>query len=114
MKGVILAAGHGKRLLPLTSFRPKHMLPVAGKPILHHSLEYLRDVLKITDVIMVVGYERESIMKYFKNGEELGVKITYIIQDSTQIKGLAAAVNLVKDYITEDFVVFLGDNLFST
>jgi len=114
MKGVILAAGHGKRLLPLTSFRPKHMLPVAGKPILHHSLEYLRDVLKITDVIMVVGYQRESIMDYFKNGEELGIKISYIIQDSTQTKGLAAAVNLVKDYITEDFVVLLGDNLFST
>ncbi len=114
MKGVILAAGHGRRLLPLTSFRPKHMLPVAGKPILHHSLEYLRDVLNITDIIMVVGYERESIMNYFKNGEELGVKITYVIQNSTQIKGLATAVNLVKDYITGDFVVFLGDNLFST
>ena len=114
MKGVVLAAGHGKRLLPLTSFRPKHMLPVAGKPILHHSLEYMRDVLKITEIIMVVGYERESIMNYFKNGEELGLKITYVIQDSTQTRGLAAAVNLVKDQITEDFAVILGDNLFMT
>lgn len=114
MKGVVLAAGHGKRLLPLTSFRPKHMLPVAGKPILHHSLEYMRDVLDITEVIMVVGYERESIMNYFKNGEEIGMKITYVIQHMDKIKGLAAAVNLVKDYIKEDFAVFLGDNLFMT
>ena len=113
MKGVILAAGHGRRLLPLTSFRPKHMLPVAGKPILHHSLEYLRDVLDIKDIIIVVGYERQAIKDYFKDGQELGIKITYIVQDSNQTKGLAAAVNLVKEFITEDFVVFLGDNLFS-
>jgi glucose-1-phosphate thymidylyltransferase len=113
MKGVILAAGHGRRLLPLTSFRPKHMLPVAGKPILHHSLEYLRDVLNIMDIIIVVGYERQAIMDYFKNGKELGINITYVIQHSDQVRGLAAAVNLVREYITGDFVVFLGDNLFS-
>ena len=113
MKGVILAAGHGKRLLPLTSFRPKHMLPVAGKPILHHSLEYLRDVLDIKDIIIVVGYERYAIMNYFKDGHELGMNITYVVQDSNQTRGIAVAVNLVKEFITEDFVVFLGDNLFS-
>ena len=89
MKGVILAAGHGRRLLPLTSFRPKHMLPVAGKPILHHSLEYLRDVLDIKDIIIVVGYERQAIMDYFKNGEELGINITYVVQYAEKIKGLA-------------------------
>jgi len=47
MKGVVLVAGYGIRLLPFTSFRPKHLLPVAGKSILHSSLEYLRDVLDI-------------------------------------------------------------------
>ncbi|MCE7738711.1 MAG: NTP transferase domain-containing protein, partial [Candidatus Heimdallarchaeota archaeon] len=113
MKGVILAAGHGKRLLPLTSFRPKHMLPVAGKPILHHSLEYLRDVLDIKDIIIVVGYERQAIMDYFKNGEDLGIDITYVVQYAEKIRGLAAAVELVKEYISDDFIVFLGDNLFS-
>ena len=113
MKGVILAAGHGRRLLPLTSFRPKHMLPVAGKPILHHSLEYLRDVLDIKDIIIVVGYERQAIMDYFKNGEDLGINITYVVQYAEKIRGLAAAVELVKEYISDDFIVFLGDNLFS-
>ena len=113
MKGVILAAGHGKRLLPLTSFRPKHMLPVAGKPILLHSLEYLRDVLDIKDIIIVVGYQRQAIMDYFKNGEDLGINITYVVQYAEKRKGLAAAVELAKEYISDDFIVFLGDNLFS-
>ncbi|MCG3261076.1 MAG: NTP transferase domain-containing protein, partial [Candidatus Heimdallarchaeota archaeon] len=113
MKGVILAAGHGKRLLPLTSFRPKHMLPVAGKPILLHSLEYLRDVLDIKDIIIVVGYERQAIMDYFNNGEDFGINITYVVQYAKKIKGLATAVELVKEYISDDFIVFLGDNLFS-
>ena len=78
MKGVILAAGFGSRLLPFTSFRPKHLLPVAGKPILHHSLEYMRDVLDITDVTIVVGYQRQAIMDYFHNGQEIGMDISYI------------------------------------
>lgn len=112
MIGVILAAGYGSRLLPFTSFRPKHLLPVAGKPILHRSMEYLRDVLKINDVIIVVGHQRHIIMDYFKDGQDLGMTISYIIQHTSQAHGLAAAVNLVEDKITDDFVLLLGDNLF--
>jgi len=113
MKGVVLAAGHGTRLLPFTSYRPKHMLPVAGKPILHRSIEYMRDVLNIEDIIIVVGYQRNAIMNYFGDGNDFGVDISYVIQHTNQIKGLAAAINLVEDRITSDFVVQLGDNLFS-
>lgn len=113
MKGVILAAGFGSRLLPFTSFRPKHMLPVAGKPILHRSIEYMRDVLDITEVIIVVGYQREYIIDYFKNGHELGMDISYVVQHTNHARGLAAAVNLVQDKISSDFVLLLGDNLFS-
>ncbi len=113
MKAVVLAAGYGSRLLPLTSFRPKSMLPVAGKPILHHSLEYLRDLCDIKEVIIVVGYQRNAIMDYFKNGQELGIDISYVVQRFDQTRGLAAAVNLVADKINDDFVLLLGDNLFS-
>ena len=113
MKGVILAAGYGSRLLPYSSFRPKHLLPVAGKPILHHSLEYMRDVLDIHDVIIVTGYQRHAIMNYFKNGEDLGMNISYVVQHTDQAHGLAAAVSLVEDKISSDFVLLLGDNLFS-
>ncbi|UJG44335.1 MAG: NTP transferase domain-containing protein [Candidatus Heimdallarchaeum endolithica] len=113
MKGVVLAAGHGSRLLPFTSFRPKHLLPVAGKPILHRSIEYMRDMLDIDDIIIVVGYQRNAIIDYFKNGEDLGINISYVIQHTNQAHGLAAAVNLIEDKISNDFVVLLGDNLFS-
>ena len=113
MKGVILAAGSGSRLLPFTSFRPKHMLPVAGKPILHRSIEYMRDILDLTEVIIVVGHQREYIIDYFKNGREFGVDISYVVQHTNQARGLAAAVNLVQDKISSDFVLLLGDNLFS-
>ncbi|MHA1230776.1 MAG: sugar phosphate nucleotidyltransferase [Candidatus Helarchaeota archaeon] len=113
MKGVVLAAGHGSRLLPFTSFRPKHLLPVAGKPILHRSIEYMRDMLDINDIIIVVGYQRNAIIDYFKNGQDLGINISYVIQHTNQAHGLAAAVNLIEDKISNDFVVLLGDNLFS-
>ncbi|MHA1440634.1 MAG: sugar phosphate nucleotidyltransferase [Candidatus Heimdallarchaeota archaeon] len=113
MKGVVLAAGFGSRLLPFTSYRPKHLLPVAGKPILHRSIEYMRDVLDITEVIIVVGYQRQYIMDYFKNGSNFGMDISYVIQHTDQAQGLAAAVNLVQDKISSDFALLLGDNLFS-
>jgi len=113
MKGIVLAAGFGSRLLPFTSFRPKHMLPVAGKPILHRSIEYMRDVLDITEVIIVVGHQREYIIDYFKNGREFGIDISYVVQHTNQRRGLAAAINLVQDKISSDFVLLLGDNLFS-
>ncbi len=112
MKGVILAAGFGSRLLPFTSFRPKHLLPVAGKPILHHSLEYMRDVLDITDVTIVVGYQRNAIMDYFHNGQDFGMDISYIVQHENHARGIAAAIGLVEGKIEEDFVLQLGDNLF--
>ena len=112
MKGVVLAAGYGSRLLPFTSFRPKHLLPVAGKPILHRSLEYMRDVLDINEVIIVVGYQRQAIMDYFKNGQDLGIDVSYVVQYSNQARGLAAATSLVQDQISKDFVLLLGDNLF--
>jgi len=113
MKGVILAAGHGTRLLPFTSYRPKHMLPVAGKPILHRSIEYMRDILDIKEVIIIVGYQRNSIIDYFKDGSDFGIDITYVVQHTNQAKGLAAAINLVEERISSDFIVQLGDNLFS-
>jgi glucose-1-phosphate thymidylyltransferase len=113
MKGVVLAAGYGSRLLPFTSYRPKQLLPVAGKPILMHSLEYIRDVLDIHEIVIVVGYQRSAIMDYFKTGEELGLDVSYVVQHTNHPRGLAAAVSLVEDQINTDFALLLGDNLFS-
>ena len=112
MKAVILAAGYGSRLQPFTSFRPKHMLPVAGKYVLERGINYIRDVLEIDDIILVVGYLRNAIMEYFGSGSKCGVNLKYVIQHSTDKRGLAAALALVEDHIHSDFVLYLADNLF--
>jgi glucose-1-phosphate thymidylyltransferase len=112
MKCVILAAGYGSRLQPFTSHRPKQMLPVGGKPILQHGLEYIRDILNITEIIMVVGYRRDYIMEYFGDGSAFGLKIVYAIQHLNSKRGLGAALQLVEEFISGDFCLYLADNLF--
>ncbi|MFX1521460.1 MAG: sugar phosphate nucleotidyltransferase [Promethearchaeota archaeon] len=105
---VILAAGKGTRLLPLTKKIPKPLLPVAGKPIIEYSLDFLRE-LHIKRFIIVVGYKHKQIREYLDEKYSKN-HIEYIFQ-ARQL-GTANAVNLVKDFVKNDFLVFLGDNLF--
>ncbi|WP_174591079.1 bifunctional sugar-1-phosphate nucleotidylyltransferase/acetyltransferase [Methanocella conradii] len=108
MKAVILAAGEGRRLRPLTVTRPKVMIPVGGRPI----LEYVVSALKesgIIDIIMVVGYKREKIMDYFGDGNKWGVKITYVEQP--QQLGTAHALRQASHMINDRFLVINGDNI---
>ena len=106
MKGVLLTAGEGTRMRPLTLTRPKTMLQVGGKPILQYNMEALRDA-GIKDIIMVVGYKKEAIGDYFGNGSSFGVNITYITQEKRL--GTAHAINSVHDMIDEEFIVLNGD-----
>jgi bifunctional UDP-N-acetylglucosamine pyrophosphorylase/glucosamine-1-phosphate N-acetyltransferase len=108
---VILAAGEGTRMRPLTLTRPKPMLPVAGKPILEWDLEALHDN-KFKKVIIVVGYKKEKITEYFgKNFHQL--KIEYVEQKEQL--GTGHAVSLVKDKVggEEEFFLMNGDLLVS-
>ncbi|HEY0196658.1 MAG TPA: sugar phosphate nucleotidyltransferase, partial [Methanobacterium sp.] len=79
MKGVILTAGEGTRMRPLTLSRPKTMVPVGGKPILQYNVEALKEA-GIDDIILIVGYHEEVIKEYFQDGSALGVKIAYVTQ----------------------------------
>ncbi len=88
------------------------MLPVGGKPILQHGLEYIRDVLKINEILLVVGYQKESIIEYFGNGKEFDLTIKYIVQHMNGKRGLGAALQLVEIEISSDFCLYLADNLF--
>ena len=106
MKGVLLTAGEGTRMRPLTLTRPKTMLQVGGKPILQYNLEALRDA-GIKDIIMVVGYKKEAIEDYFGNGSSFGVNIDYIIQEKRL--GTAHAINSVHEMIDDEFIVLNGD-----
>ncbi len=106
MKAVILTAGEGTRMRPLTLTRPKTMLPVAGKPIIQYNIEALRDA-GISEILMIVGYQENMVRDYFKDGKDLGVKISYITQQSRL--GTAHAIGYAREFIKEQFIVLNGD-----
>ena len=109
-KAVVLCAGEGSRLRPLTFSRPKHLLPVAGKPILGWALEAIRDA-GIREVGVVVGHHAEAVRRYVGSGDTWGLSVEYIAQ--LQPLGLAHAVLVARDYVQDEpFLVYLGDNLF--
>jgi len=109
LKGVILHGGHGTRLRPLTHTGPKQLIPVANKPISQYVLEDLRDS-GIREIAIILGdIYPEKVKEFYGDGERFGVRITYIHQGEP--KGIAHAVSLCEDFVEEDFVVYLGDNL---
>jgi glucose-1-phosphate thymidylyltransferase len=110
LKGIILHGGHGTRLRPLTHTGPKQLLPIANKPMSQYALEDLKTA-GITDIAIIIGdVYPEKVREYYKNGENFGVNITYIYQDSP--KGISHAIRLCKDFIGNDkFIVYLGDNV---
>ena len=75
MKAVILAAGEGNRLKPITSTRPKPMIPLVGKPLLEHTILGLKNA-GIDEILLIVGYKKEVIKEYFGNGiDKFNIKI---------------------------------------
>lgn len=107
---MILAAGIGKRLRPLTLEKPKHMLPVGGKPILQHTIEGLSKI-GIEDIFIVVNYKKQMIIDCFGNGSKFDVNINYLTQDNPK-GGTGDAVNAAKGKINESFILLNGDILF--
>ena len=107
MKAIVLAAGQGKRLRPFTHTRPKHMIPIAGRPLLEHLLISLREN-EVKEVVLVVGYLGEQIRNFLGDGSDFGMKIEYATQNS--IEGTASAIKATKEYVSEDkFLVVNGD-----
>ena len=106
MKAVILAAGQGTRMGPLTRNIPKVMLPIANKPLLLHVIQSARDA-GIREFVLVVGYGAKLIKDYFKDGSLLDVSIEYVHQEKQM--GTADAVGSAKGMVGERFVVLNGD-----
>jgi bifunctional UDP-N-acetylglucosamine pyrophosphorylase/glucosamine-1-phosphate N-acetyltransferase len=109
MKAVLLAAGEGVRLLPITATRPKHLIKVGGKPILQFCLEAVKNA-GINEAIIVTHYMGDAIRQYFRAGERLGLHISYVEQKAVLGTGDAAAV--AEPYVEDDFVLVYGDLLF--
>ena len=93
MKMVLLAGGKGVRLRPLTYTIPKPLLPIGEKPILEEIIERLR-AQDVRDFILAVGYRAELIETYFRDGAQLGVRISYVRE--TQPLGTAGPLALVR------------------
>jgi len=104
MQAVILAAGEGKRVRPLTRSRPKALIPVANRPIIEYVIEAL---LKngIRDIIVVVGYRKEQVTRFLN---QLDVPVEVVVQ-AKQL-GTAHALKCAESYITGDFLLLPGDN----
>ncbi|UCF45062.1 MAG: NTP transferase domain-containing protein [Candidatus Bathyarchaeota archaeon] len=109
MKAVLLAAGEGVRLQPITATRPKHLIKVAGKPILEHCLDALKSC-GLTEIAIVTHYMGEAIRQYFGDGEKLSLKIAYVKQAA--ILGTGNALSVVEPYVDDDFILVYGDLLF--
>lgn len=108
MKGLIPAAGKGTRMEPFTNAYPKELLPVGEKAVIEHVIEDFK-AAGITDIVVVVGWKQHAILDYLGSGEDLGVQLTYVVQDDRN--GLAGAVKAGEHVIgDEHFAVILGDN----
>ncbi|MEZ3165569.1 sugar phosphate nucleotidyltransferase [Halorubrum miltondacostae] len=105
---VILAAGEGRRLAPLTNRRPKPMVPVANRPLLEHVVEAIT-ATAIDRIVFVVGYKQERIRNHFGDGDNWGVTIEYVEQ-ATQL-GTGHAVLQAEPVVDGPFVVLNGDRI---
>ncbi len=105
-----MAGGFGKRIARLYSDRPKPMIEISGRPVLEYQIENLRK-FGITEIIIVVHHMKDKIMRYFGDGSNLGVSISYYEEDKPL--GTAGALYKIKEQLSDDFLLINGDLIFS-
>jgi len=108
VSAVVLAAGEGRRLDPLTNRRPKPMVPVANRPLLEYVIEAIA-AAGIERIVLVVGYRQERIRNHFGDGDDWGVEIEYVVQEKQL--GTGHAVLQAEDAVDGDFLVLNGDRI---
>ena len=106
MKAVILAAGEGTRMRPLTANLPKPLLPVAGKPFLRHTLEAVLHA-GVREVTVLIGWQGHRIRESFGRGEDLGLSIDY--EEQSERLGTAHAIGQLRRHVDGPFLSINGD-----
>jgi dTDP-glucose pyrophosphorylase len=104
MKAVILAAGKGTRMRPLTENEAKPMLPVAGKPIIEHNIDLIKD--SVEEIIVVGGYRIEDIKEKFSGNGKIR------IVEQKEALGTAHAALQAKDFIDSKTIIMNGDDIY--
>src|SRR3989304_3458846 len=105
MKALILAAGFGVRLREIFHGRPKHLVPIAGRPFLAYLLELLRNN-GTTEIVIAVGDLADHIINEFGDGSRWGVSIRYSVDDRPL--GTAGTVKHAERFFSEEFFVVNG------
>ncbi len=110
MKALVLTAGEGQRLRPLTTNRSKSMLMIAGRPVLQYIIDSLIEN-DIRDIVIVVGHGREDLIDHFQMGGDQGVRIRYMIQHKQE--GVEHAILTAKEELEgeDKFLLVNGDVL---
>lgn len=108
MKALILAGGRGSRLNEFTKYKNKSMIKLFDKPLIEYNLEHSVEA-GVSEIIIVVGYKKEEIMKHFGN-EFRGTRIQYILQKEQ--KGVVNAIECAREKIgNSDFILMLADEI---
>ena len=107
MKAMILAAGHGKRLQPLTETMPKPMIPIASEPLIVHQIRWLRHA-GISEIVINLHHLGAQIENKLGRGADLGVHITYCHEEELLGTG-GAIVNALPFLLPGPFMVLNGD-----
>ncbi len=110
MFALILAGGQGERLRPLTDTVPKPMVPVCGKPILSHQVEWLQGA-GVTDVVFLAGYRWEVIRDHFEDGRRFGIRAHYSVEDTPLGRGGAIRKGFPLVPETDETVVVLNGDV---
>jgi mannose-1-phosphate guanylyltransferase/phosphomannomutase len=108
MKAVVMAGGEGTRLRPLTSMRPKPMVPILNQPVMEHIIGLIKHH-GMTEVVATLAFMPQVIEDYFGDGDEWGMDISYAIEETPL--GTAGSVKNAADALTEPFIVISGDAL---
>lgn len=106
MKAIILAGGKGTRLGPLTAEIPKPMVPIAGKPVIHRQIDFLKRY-GFRDIILITNHLSHVLEEYLGDGKDFGVQISYVVEPRPL--GTVGGIKIIEEELSTDFLVLYGD-----